>query len=197
MRNTLVILMAGAVLATGACSRHDETNNMAATDMNVSGDNMAADNAAAANAASTAPSPLMAQGFANAAAASDRFEVESSKLAAASASSSAIKSFATQMITAHTASTAKLKATASGLSPAITPDDTLTADQQAKLDNLKTLSGAAFDTAYAAAQVAGHQAALDLLKNYAASGDNAELKALASGMVPTVTAHLNSAKGLK
>ena len=192
MRNTLVILMAGAVLATGACSRHDETNNMAATDMNLSGDNMAADNAAA-----TAQSPLMAQGFANAAAASDRFEVESSKLAAASASSAAIKSFATQMITAHTASTAKLKTTASGLSPAITPDDTLTADQQAKLDNLKTLNGAAFDTAYAAAQVAGHQAALDLLKNYAASGDNAELKALASGMVPTVTAHLNSAKGLK
>jgi len=193
MRNNLVIFVAGAVLALGACKKNDAGDTMAANDANVAIDNMTVDN----TAATTAPSPLMAQGFANAAAASDKFEVESSKLAAASASSAAVKSFATQMITAHTGSTAKLKTVLSGLSPAITADDTLSADQQAKLDNLKTLNGAAFDTAYAAAQVEGHQKALDALKNYAASGDNADLKAFANGLVPTVTAHLNSAKGLR
>jgi putative membrane protein len=144
-----------------------------------------------------APSPLTAQGFANTAAASDRFEIESSKLAAASASSAAVKKFAAQMVTAHTASTAKLKSTTAALSPPITPDDTLSADQQSKLDSLKGLTGTAFDTAYASAQVDAHQATLDALKNYAASGDNAELKTFANGMVPTVTAHLNLAKGLK
>ncbi len=92
--------------------------------------------------------PTTAQGFANAAAASDKFEIESSKLAASSAQSSAVKSFATKMIDAHTASTAKLKSTVAGMSPAITIDDTLSADQQQKLDSLKALHGADFDSAY-------------------------------------------------
>jgi len=190
MTKKLLIFVSGAVLTLGACAKHDNANEAAnGTDVNVAADN-------GTNAA-VALSPTSAQGFANTAAASDRFEIESSKLAEASASSAAVKKFATQMISAHTASTAKLKGTAEGLSPAVTPDDTLSAEQQATLDSLKELNGAAFDTAYAEAQVNAHRAALDALKNYAASGDNAQLKALASGMVPTVTAHLNLAKGLK
>ena len=70
-------------------------------------------------------------------------------------------------------------------------------DQQQKLDSLKGLKGADFDTAYASAQVEAHQKTLGILNDYAASGDNAQLKTLASGLVPAVTAHLNMAKGLK
>ena len=58
-------------------------------------------------------------------------------------------------------------------------------------------NGAAFDSAYASAQVDAHQKTLNALKGYAASGDNAQLKTFATGMIPTVTAHLNMAKGLK
>ena len=47
--------------------------------------------------------PTTAQAFANAAASSDRFEIESSRMAATSAQSASVKSFARQMITAHTA----------------------------------------------------------------------------------------------
>ena len=90
-----------------------------------------------------------------------------------------------------------MKATAGGLNPAITPDDTLSAEQQSTLDTLKAAKGADFDTAYAAAQVDAHQKALDALKGYSASGDNAALKSFADGLIPTVTAHLNMAKGLK
>jgi putative membrane protein len=198
MQNRLVIFVSGAVLALGACGRHDEATDNTAADMNVAIDNgVVVDNGMVANDAAVAPSPLTAQGFANTAAASDRFEIESSKLAEASASSAAVKKFAAQMIKAHTESTAKLKSTLSGLSPAITPDDTLTPEQQATLDSLKAAKGAAFDTAYALAQVDAHQKTLDALKNYAASGDNEQLKTFANGLVPTVTAHLNMAKGLK
>ena len=191
MRMRLLILVSGGALALSACGKHDETTTNATVDTNV-----AIDNGTAANTAAEA-GPLTAQGFANAAAASDRFEVESSRLAASAAASAAVKSFADKMVSAHTASTAKLKSTASGLSPAVTPDDTLNPDQQSKLDSLRNLKGADFDTAYAAAQVEAHQKALDALKSYAASGDNDALKQLAGGMVPTVTAHLNMAKGLK
>ena len=198
MQNRLVIFVSGAVLALGACGRHDEAADNTAADMNVAIDNgVVVDNGMVANDAAVAPSPLTAQGFANTAAASDRFEIESSRLADASASSAAVKSFADKMVSAHSASTAKLKSTLAGMSPALTPDDTLAAEQQSTLDGLKGKTGADFDTAYAAAQVDAHQKALDALKGYSASGDNAALKSFADGLIPTVTAHLNMAKGLK
>ena len=82
--------------------------------------------------------------------------------------------------------------------PALTAaNNALSAMQQQMLDGLKGKSGTDFDAAYAAAQVAAHQATLDALSAYAASGDNAALQEMAKGLVPTVTAHLNMAKGLK
>ncbi len=189
MKTRMLILLSGT-LAIVSCGPKSETNYTDSNATVANGSVLPANDAEAA-------APTTAQGFANAAAASDRFEIESSTLAATAGTSSAIKGFAAKMVAAHTASTAKLKATAAGLNPAVTPDDTLSPDQQSKLDSLKALHGADFDTAYAAAQVEAHQKALDALKGYAASGDNAALKALASGMVPTVTAHLNMAKGLK
>lgn len=187
MRPNALIMMSG-MLVLAACGQKNEAAN---SDLNV-----ATDNGVAINAAAEA-SPLTSQGFANAVAASDRFEIESSKLAATSAQSAAVKSFAAKMITAHTTSTAKLKSALATVSPAVTPDDTLSSDQRQKLDNLKGLNGPAFDSAYGSAQVDAHRAALDALNGYAASGDNATLKALAKSMVPTVTAHLNMAKSLK
>jgi putative membrane protein len=194
MKTKLLILFSGSLLTLAACGKHDADNSAAGDNIAVT-DNMAVDNIGAAN--DTAASPLTAQGFANAAAASDRFEIESSQLAATNGSSAAVKKFATQMIAAHTASTAKLKSTLATQTPAITPDDTLNPEQQATLDSLKGQTGAAFDSAYAAAQVDAHTKALDALKNYSASGDNAALKGFADGLIPTVTSHLNLAKGLK
>jgi putative membrane protein len=197
MKNRLVILVSGSVLALTACNKNDNAAANAGSDANLAMDNgMVADNGMAANGMAEA-GPMTAQGFTNAAAASDRFEIESSRLAAGSAKSAAVKSFAIKMISAHTASTAKLKGVVGGMNPSITPDDTLSAEQQSTLDSLKGKTGADFDAAYAAAQVDAHQKTLDALKNYAASGDNPQLKDFASGMVPTVTAHLNRAKALK
>ena len=196
MKYRLLILVSGSVLALGAC-KQNSTNNVSAESTN----NYSTESTNNVSTESTnntaAQAPLTSQNFVNAAAASDKFEIESSKLAATQASSSSVKSFATKMISAHSASTAKLKSTVAGMSPPMTPDDTLSADQQSTLDNLKTLKGADFDKAYASAQVDAHQKALDALNGYASSGDNAKLKDFASGLVPTVTAHLNMAKALK
>ena len=197
MKKRLVILVSGSVLALTACNKNDNATGNAGSDANLAMNNsMAADNGIAANEMAEA-GPMTAQGFTNTAAAGDRFEIESSKLAASSAKSAAVKSFATKMISAHTSSTAKLKGIVGGMNPSITPHDTLTAEQQSTLDSLKGKTGADFDTVYVAVQVDAHQKTLDALKNYAASGDNPQLKEFASGMVPTVTAHLNMAKALK
>jgi putative membrane protein len=93
--------------------------------------------------------------------------------------------------------TDKLKAAAAAATPAVSVDPTLDPQQQQQLDQLKGLTGAAFDQAYVAAQTAGHQQTLDTLKGYAATGASPSLKSFAAGLVPTVTAHLNMAKGLK
>ena len=144
--NNKILMLLGTTLALAACGKHDSTNAAADTGNSADTTLTATDNGAmSANMAATAPSPLTAQGFVNAAAASDRFEIESSRLAAGQASSSAVKKFATNMISAHTQSTAKLKSIVGGLSPSITPDDTLTTDQQAALDSLKGQDGATFD----------------------------------------------------
>ncbi|WP_395336004.1 DUF4142 domain-containing protein [Novosphingobium sp. BL-8H] len=138
-----------------------------------------------------------AQTFANAAAAGDAFEIEISKLAIANGQSAAVKRFANKMIDAHTQSTEKLKLAAGKVSPAITPDASLSDAQKQTRDALKDLKGADFDKAYAKAQVDAHQTTLDAVKAYAASADApAPLKDFAKALVPIVTAHLNMAKAL-
>ena len=186
------ILAATAVLALGACSRGNDTTQINATN----GSDLGATGMATSTPTAAAPASA-GQSFANTAAASDAFEIETSRLALTNASAPAVKRFAKAMIDAHEASTAKLKTVTAGLSPAIQPVATLSAEQQQTLENLRAAKGNAFDSAYAAAQSAAHQQTLDALKAYAASGDVPALKTFAQDLVPTVTAHLNMAKGLK
>ena len=187
MRLSRIVVISAATLAIAACGKK--------ADQPDTGSDTAISENAAANAQQASISG--GQGFANTVAASDAFEVQSSQLALTASKSPAIKKFAQAMIDAHTTSTGKLKAAAGAASPAINPDPTLAPDQQQKLDSLKAKTGADFDTEYAADQVAGHEQALAALRSYSASGDVAQLKSFATGAIPTVTAHLNMAKGLK
>lgn len=188
----LVLVMASSAFCLSACNRSDTSETTSNQDLTIAGNGMD-DGAMAAPAAL----PTTAPEFVNAAAASDKFEIESSRLAQASGSSAPVKSFAQQMISAHTASTAKLNSTISAMSPPLVSNDALNADQQALMASLMGKSGAELDTAYAAAQVTAHQKTLDMLNAYANGGDNPQLVGLAKGLIPTVTAHLNTAKGLK
>lgn len=185
MKNMMMMALATTALGLAGCGSKTTT-----TDQTVAVN--ASENDSAMAPAAMAPGQV----FANAAASSDAYEIATSELAKTSASAAKVKSYATAMITAHNASTAKLKTVAAGLTPAIVPDPALTPEQQGKLDGLKGKTGKDFDTAYAAAQIEAHQMTLDKLKDYAATGDVPALKTFASGLAPTVAAHLNMAKGL-
>ncbi|PSJ38470.1 DUF4142 domain-containing protein [Allosphingosinicella deserti] len=195
MQFRILATLAASAIALAACGQKNENADVATANSGVTDTNVGLP--ADMNASSTAAVPTGGQAFANTAAASDAFEIATSQLAQEKAQSAAVKKFAGQMITAHTESTAKLKSVASGLATPITPDPTLTAQQQSVLDDLRSKTGAAFDQAYVAGQQAGHQQTLDALNTYAANGDVAELKSFAAGLSPTVAAHLNMAKGLK
>ena len=187
MKYAALVAVSAVALALAGCGKKAEQGAQATPGAEVSG-------TMPDGAAPVAASP--GQVFVNAAAASDAFEIETSKLAAEKAGVAKIKTFAGQMIKAHTDSTAKLKAAASAATPPITPNMQMTPEQQQALDALKAKSGADFDTAYATAQVDAHQKTLDALKAYSATGDVPSLKTFASELVPIVTAHLNMAKGL-
>ncbi|WP_262711509.1 DUF4142 domain-containing protein [Mucilaginibacter corticis] len=64
------------------------------------------------------------------------------------------------------------------------------AEHQAKSDSLSKLSGSAFDKAYVAAMVEGHQKTLALMQSEASGGKDADLKAFATKTAPVVQHHL-------
>jgi putative membrane protein len=192
MKTTVILAVSAAALALAGCKKTETPSDGASSAASDSAIPAADTSAPAADVAAANPD----QAFADAAAASDAFEIQTSKLAQTKAKSAKVKSFAEQMIKAHTASTAKLKSAASSASPAITPQPQLTPVQQQTLDSLSAASGADFDTAYAKAQVDAHQITLDKLKAYSTGGAQASLKSFATGLIPVVTAHLNMAKAL-
>ena len=186
MHRIAITAVAAIALSTAACGKKDDANDNVAADPGIV--------AGASNAATPATTPASAgQSFADAAAASDTFEIESSRLAASKAGAAKVKRFAEQMIKAHTDSTAKLKTAAAGFAGDY-PGPALTA-ATGQLESCAK-SGADFDQAYGAAQVDAHQTTLDALKAYSANGEVASLKAFATELVPIVTGHLNMAKGL-
>lgn len=189
MRNSTglaAVTMAIAVLA-GCSKKSDQPVNQTSTTL--------PDPANLSDQTKAEKSP--SQAFADAMAAGDTFEIESSRLAETNSASASVKKFAAAMIKAHTDSTAKLNEAAAKAVPPIVPKPIPTGDQQQMLDALKDKQGAEFDNAYVEAQRKAHQMTLDLLKNYSATGDTPPLKSLAASLVPIVTGHLNMANGLK
>jgi putative membrane protein len=186
-------LIVVSALALAACNKPADTtaadNAAAMNDMALGDTAPATDNDAMGNGMAA---PMAAQSFVNTAAASDAFEIASAKLAQTKATSKGLKDFAAKMIADHTDSTNKIKAAAGS----IKPDPTMTAKQNADLAALNSATGADFDTAYKTQQLAAHTDALALMQGYAASGDNADLKATAAKIAPVVQSHLTMLQGM-
>jgi putative membrane protein len=131
----------------------------------------------------------------------NQVDIDAGELAKSKAQSPKVKEFAQQMITDHTG--VNKQATALVTKLKVTPEDNPTAQSLKKggeenVDNLKTLSGKAFDKAYIDHEVAYHQQVLDALdKTLIPNAQNAELKALLVKVRPAFVAHLEHAKHLQ
>jgi putative membrane protein len=196
MKTQYLILGLAPALALAACGGNETATTNTAMADNVAGMDMSDDTNAADNSAIAPDVLLPGQKFANDVGASDYFEVEAGKLAQEKAQAQGLKDFGKMMVEHHTASTEKLKAAGAKASPAIVPSPALNVEQEANLEALRQADGAAFDTLYKAQQVAAHEKALAAVKDYAASGDVAELKAFAGEAAKVVQAHLTKIKGL-
>ena len=170
------LLITAAALALTACGPKADNTVIADSNMATSDSMIAA---------------VATPDFVKNAAFGDMYEIASSKLAATMASSADVKKFAANMITAHTATTAGLKAAIAKDGVKDTPPAALDVEHQALIDALKATKGKAFDTLYTSQQTDAHTKTLALMQGYAAGGDQAALKAFASDTAPKVKMHLD------
>jgi putative membrane protein len=117
-------------------------------------------------------------------------EVALGKLALTKTSNASIKKFAQMMVDDHGKANDELKEIAKKKN--ITLPDAVDADHQKKMDDLDKKHGGDFDKAYVDAMIDGHKKTLDLMNKEAKDGKDADLKAFAAKVAPTVQMHLDA-----
>lgn len=201
MRRALAVAACAAALAACAKKEGATTDTAAApamrsdTGMAPMAPSTAAPAPAAGTVAVTSDAEILAAiGMTNAS------EIGEGKLAETKATSADVKSFARDMVKDH----GSLQSDADKLAKKInvTPKAPAAADQMKKesaaaMDSLKAAKGATFDQQYIAAQVTDHQKALDNLKSFEGSAQNADLKNLIQQAIPKVQQHLDRARELQ
>ena len=155
-----------------------------------------------ASIAQTPPPPPPAEArtsampYVMAAGMSDMYEINSSQIALQKSQNKDVRKFATMLIKHHQMTTAATMKAAkkAGLNP---PPPMLDPNAQPSITELQNASATDFDRLYIGQQIPAHQAARDLHASYAASGDQAPLRASAKTAVPIVQQHLDAAMKLQ
>lgn len=122
-------------------------------------------------------------------------EIQAGQMAAQKGTSSAVKSFANQMVSDHGKAGDELKSLASNKGMTL-PTDT-DAEHKAAADQLsKTAAGLPFDKAYMDAMVKDHEKAASVFEKTSKDAKDPDLKNWASKTLPTIQNHLKMAKDL-
>lgn len=140
-----------------------------------------------------------ADGFVESAAIGNLYELQAAQIAMQRTHSDAIRLFANAMLLDHTTATHHMGAAlemneTQGVAP---PPMELDARRAAMVKHLVDAPEDAFDNTYVDQQVLAHEETVTLMRTYAESGDNPQLRSVALGTLPVVERHLNHAKMMK
>jgi putative membrane protein len=127
------------------------------------------------------------------------YDIATSDLALRVSRAASVRDLAQQFKNDHTAVRQQGRDLAKKLNVKPTPpkENPLSPDHEKALKELRGLSGAAFDRAYAAEEVRFHQQVIDAIKGtLLAAITNEELKAMVQKIAPAFEAHLLAAKRL-
>ena len=141
-------------------------------------------------AADTSPD----EAFYKAAAEGGISEVELGKLAQEKSPDKQVMDFGAMMVKDHSAANEKLQALAA--SKNISLPTSASVGQMATKAKLKVLTGASFDKSYIRSQVKAHSETEALLNKEIASGQDADAKAFAQSILPTVRSHLKAIRSI-
>ena len=117
-----------------------------------------------------------------------------SELAIGSAQDGEVRAFAEMMITDHTAAAEKMGAAAEA--DGITPAAEISAVQQARLNELESLTGERFDTAYIDVQSTAHDEAVALFRAFAEGEEESALRDFAQQTLPLLEQHQEHVRSL-
>jgi putative membrane protein len=124
-------------------------------------------------------------------------EVRDGKLAQAKGADQKIKDFGAMMVKDHSAANQELMALAQSKGIKLPSGPGMGADTtKAKLDVLSDLSGSAFDKSYVKGQIKAHRDTVALLQKEISTGQDAQAKAFAQKVLPTVQSHLDAIEAI-
>jgi putative membrane protein len=181
------LLLAAIVGLSGCAKTEDEA-----------GDAALQDTAAAAAPAPAAPTDAE---IAHIVVTANTIDIEAGELADEKADNDRVKAFGKQMVTDHTGVNKMASDLASKLG--LTPADNATSRAldtaaDAMTAKLEGLSGAEFDRAYIANEVAFHQQVLDAIDStLLPNAQNAELRSLIEQVRPAIAGHLEMARQIE
>jgi putative membrane protein len=121
-------------------------------------------------------------------------EVTFGQLAQSKATRADIRQFAGQMVTDHGAANQKLIALAQ--QKGMTAPSGMDTMHQQLYAQLQGMTGTAFDDAYMKGQVQDHEATVQALQTEIQNGSDADVKAFAQEVLPTVQHHLDMAHSI-
>jgi putative membrane protein len=196
MKKLLVkgIFLTGLMYFMNSCNSGDSSKDTTTTDTTSSTTSTMTQTdttRSTASGASTSAKPSEADTkFAMEAADGGIMEVELGRLALTKATSPMVKQHAQMMVDDHSKANAELKSLAA--TKGITLPDSMSADHKKAYKNLSEKKGTAFDKAYTDMMVDDHKKDLDKFKDQADKGTDPDIKAWASGKVPTLQQHLDA-----
>lgn len=183
-------LAALSLLALVACNRSGTDDDSA---MDANSAIMAEANSSAAVAPLPAPGEVSVVTdpalYVAQAAASDLFEIESSRAILQKTKNADVRRFAQMMIDNHQASTAKIKAASAKDTVTLSPA-ALQPDQDRMMDDIRSANANAADRAYAEHQRTAHTAALALHQGFAQGQGYTALRGVAAETARTVQKHM-------
>ena len=142
----------------------------------------------------TAEAEMQDTDFWTEAAVSSMAEVALSNVALQKAQSDAVKQFAQQMVTDHTQANQEL--TAAAQAKGVTIPTALPERRQRDVTDLNGETADKFDREYMKQMVEDHEKAVKLFQRQAERGTDADAKALAAKLLPTLQGHLTMARSL-
>lgn len=127
---------------------------------------------------------------------SNMLEIQASQLALQNASSQAVKDFAAMMVQHHTMAATEMKNMLANKG-AMIPDTAMLSRHRTQIDLLSSLQGAAFDKAYMRLMVDAHEEDVDEFEDETTDARDADIRAFATRMMPTLRTHYTRAKELR
>ena len=121
-------------------------------------------------------------------------EVAMGQLAVQKSQNARIKSFGSMLVVDHTKANNELKALAANKNVAIPPS--LSENAQKHVDELSKKAGKEFDKAFIDMMVDDHKGDIDLFEKTADKATDTDFKSFASGKLPTLRMHLDTAKAI-